>query len=155
MSPSEYFEIIVEPTLKEYFENQTDYRKCIISCIVIIHIHDYLKHAGYDVKSTTKSYFYNIANRCPEALDVYWVAIAGKHAVPDDKSIDIRPESLIERPPMVWGEAVFGLSRWDDEYGGLELRTQGQSKQFELELRRTLDFFRDEISKFSTIGISP
>jgi len=48
------------------------------------------------------------------------IAHAFKHVKTDGHS-SLNQSQVIVRPPAYWGQAVWGLSRWDDPTGGVTL----------------------------------
>jgi hypothetical protein len=50
------------------------------------------------------------------------VCNGAKHLVTEGKHIvAFRAGDDMDRPPMIWGETVWDVSRWDDPVGGREV----------------------------------
>jgi hypothetical protein len=55
------------------------------------------------------------------------VAHAFKHKETSDPTLkSLSADQVIERPPAVWGTAVWGLSRYDDATGGATIANERQ-----------------------------
>jgi hypothetical protein len=108
-----YLEEMVEPTLKDFEANPTSRRHAFLAC-VIAHAVDYLEHPRR-------------ANLRREALKrrsqdfhlVDQIAHALKHV-----RSSLKQSQVIVRPPAYWGTALWDLSYWGDETGGVTVHDQ-------------------------------
>lgn len=80
MNPREYFEIIAQPTLEEFFEEDTSIRRCFLACVALYHIVDYIFYADQ------KQRFKNLDQLRDQMIqsdwyfrNVYDVCLAVKH----------------------------------------------------------------------------
>jgi hypothetical protein len=74
------------------------------------------------------------------------VAHAFKHVETGNPNSTTNPPlkvGVIGRPPAHWGYAVWDLSRWDDDTGGVEIASEQGGDLLDV-VRRTADFLRTE-----------
>ena len=111
---------VVRPTIAEFEANPTSRRHAFIACVVTYHCVDYL---AYPDKPQNRLASFREA--CPGFEVVDRVAHAFKHVKTGHSENPHRQPlasgDVISRPPAVWGEAVWDLSRWDDETGGVTI----------------------------------
>jgi hypothetical protein len=114
VTPSEYVNEIVVPTIKEFRDNRTSRRHAYLACIVIFHIKEHLRVFGetnIDVVMKSKA-FDSVRSICNGT----------KHVV-TDASHNIRFESGTDyvRPPAFCNVMICGLSYLGDTKGGREI----------------------------------
>lgn len=118
MTPTDYLEEILLPTLKEYEEDVSSRRKAYLACIVMYHLSDYLKKAGAEDPPRS------MRGQCSVAWNVvHAVAIGAKHRDNTDNKNPIKftAGSDAFRPPAVAGAMICGWSQLGDVDGGLEI----------------------------------
>jgi hypothetical protein len=113
----QYLSEIVDPTLKDFEANPASRRHAFLACVVTCHAVDYLAHPNapqtLSKQISKESRAFEIVNDVGQAF---------KHVVRGERSNPrMRQSEVIERPPGVWGEMVWDLSRWDDPIGGVTL----------------------------------
>jgi hypothetical protein len=113
-----YLNDVVDPTIRDFEQHPTSVRHAFIACVVTYHGVDYLAHPrkwSADLRQKFRR----------ESLDfdlVDDVAHAFKHVVVKRQDPNVKAAAeVISRPPFIWGEAVWDLSRWDDAIGGVTL----------------------------------
>jgi hypothetical protein len=116
MTPADYMNDIVIPTVREFRDDRRSRRRAYLACIATFHLRDYLKKAGeYGVIDA-------MWKSCGAADVVRGICNGSKHAETDGShAVAFRAGEDTERPPAVWGEAVWDASRWDDTIGGREV----------------------------------
>lgn len=109
---------IVIPTLRELREDRRSRRRAYLACVAVFHVKDHLKKAG------EKGVEAAMRPSCGVAFDVVrGVCNATKHVQTDGShAVTFRVGDDTDRPPARWGEALWGVSRWDDRVGGREVR---------------------------------
>ena len=117
MTPAEYIDEIVVPTILEFKACRRSRRYAYLACITTFHIKDHLKVAGATGIETA------IRAEVSSAFDVVRAICNGtKHVETDSShSIPFRVGDDTDRPPAIWGEMVWDVSHWDDEDGGREV----------------------------------
>jgi hypothetical protein len=121
MTPADYINEIVIPTVREFRDERRSRRRAYLACIATFHLRDYLKKAGeYGVIDAMRT-------SCGAAFDVVrGISNGSKHAETDGShAVAFRAGEDTERPPATWGKAVWDASRWDDIVGGREVRHEG------------------------------
>jgi len=119
-----YLVDFVEPTVADFRNNPTSIRHGFLACVTVFHSIDYL--AAPRSSRTLRQRF---NRQSPEFEIVDKVAHAFKHVVSSRSDGSIRAADILSRPPMVWGKAVWNLSRWDDSVGGV---TISQNREIDL-----------------------
>jgi hypothetical protein len=140
MDLNRYMTEIVEPTISDFEANPTSVRHAFLACVVTFHSIDYLTHP-----KKPKSRRELFRQESLEFAMVDRLAHAFKHVrTGDEKSAHIQPlkaEDVIERPPAIWDEAVWGLSRWDDAIGGVTIKNEHERDLLEI-VKRAAEFVR-------------
>jgi len=137
MTPEEYTDEIILPTLRDYFGEPRSRRKAMLASMTLIHLHDELKMNGKRPSSeTTTEFFESLQSACPECWAIYLVAISAKHMEHGKSGFTI--DKIVERPPAFYAVAVWGLSRWDDTTGGVE--TMDLNMSIDASLRVAFEF---------------
>jgi hypothetical protein len=119
MTPAQFATEIVVPTVREFRENRRSRRHAYLACFAAYHLKDYLKKAGADAEFAMKLHG---GSRCFEAVRA--VCIAAKHvefAGARSEHISFKSGEDYDRPPAVWDQLQWDLSRWGDEHGGREI----------------------------------
>lgn len=122
MTPKEYLNEIVVPTLQEFEHNRLSRRHAYLACIAIYHIKDHLKAAGEkDIEATMRA-------SGSQAFDlVRSICNGSKHFSTDGShEIQFRAGTDYGRPPAFAGVMVCGLSYFGDTKGGREVHHDGQ-----------------------------
>lgn len=119
MDARRYLREILEPTLKEYANDRTSVRRAFLACVAAYHTLDHLAD-GKGVESLRKA----IRKDCPSFRVIDQVAHAFKHKRVGHPNGELKPlaiEDVISRPPAIFGQMRFDLSRFGDKYGGVTL----------------------------------
>jgi hypothetical protein len=118
MTPADFMNEVVVPTLRELRDERRSRRRAYLACIAVFHLKDHLKKVGENgVEETMRA-------SCGIAFDVVRGVCNGTKHVETDGShvVAFRAGDDTDRPPAVWGEAVWDVSRWDDAVGGREVQ---------------------------------
>jgi hypothetical protein len=112
-----YLVEIVDPTLKDFDEHPTSRRHAFLACVVTCHAVDYLAYPA-DPRSLRQQFEHQSAafKLVNDVGHAFKHVVQGRPSAPRMKQSDV-----IQRPPFYWGVAVWDLSRWDDEVGGVTL----------------------------------
>ena len=124
MTPADFANAVIIPTVAEFREKRTDRRHAYLACTVTYHLHDHLAEAAGlgrpEVRVAMKSV-------CAAQFEIVQTVCLGvKHAQDRRTPIGFIPGKEAERPPAKWGKAKWGRSRWGDAHGGLEVEHQRQ-----------------------------
>jgi len=121
MTPAQFMDEIVTPTLREFRDERRSRRRAYLACIAVFHLNDHLKKAG------EKRIENAMRKECGIAFDVVRGVCNGTKHLETDGShpVAFRAGDDTERPPMIWGEAVWDVSRWDEGVGGREVAHEG------------------------------
>jgi hypothetical protein len=116
-----YLDEIVDPTIAEFASHPTSRRNAFLACVTTCHAVDYLAY-----RRKSPSQMRQVFCRQPSDFDlVDRVAHAFKHVMSGHPNSPEKPplgaEEVIPRPPAFWGVAIWGLSRWRDQAGGVTL----------------------------------
>jgi hypothetical protein len=110
-----YLRDFVDPTIADFEANPTSVRHAFLACVVVFHGIDYLAHPR-----SSRSLRNQFRNESREFAIVDRVAHAFKHVT--TRGLDpLHASEVISRPPVVFDQAVFDLSCWDDPIGGVIL----------------------------------
>ena len=131
-----YLKEMVEPTLKDFEANPTSRRHAFLACVVIAHAVDYLEHLQ---RANLRREA--LKRRSPDFRLVDQIAHAFKHV-----RSSLKQSQVIVRPPAYWGTAVWGLSHWGDETGGITVEDQIEIDLLDV-ARRTVALLRDIIQE--------
>lgn len=116
MTPQNYMDEIVLPTVIEFKNEPRSRRQAYLACIVTFHIKDHLKAAGeQNIEQTMRA--------AGDAFDVIrGVCNGAKHVQTDQNHlIAFSAGDDWDRPPAVLGQMVLGVSRLGDPDGGREI----------------------------------
>jgi hypothetical protein len=134
---------IVEPTISDFEANPTSVRHAFLACVVTFHSLDYLTHP--ERPASHRQWFRQAS---PEFAMIDRIAHAFKHVqTGHDKSALVQPlkaEDVIERPPAIWGKAVWELSRWGDSIGGVTIKNDHERDLLEI-VKRAAEFVRASV----------
>src|SRR5262245_48634145 len=121
MTPAEYATTIVIPTISEFQANRRDPRCAYLACMATYHLYDHLKAAGH------RDAWAKMRTARPTEFEVLQAVCNGtKHSRDTKTSIGFAPGDERDRRPAIWGEAIWDVSRFDDEIGGLEIQHNGK-----------------------------
>jgi hypothetical protein len=112
---------IVVPTLRDLRDDRRSRRRAYLACIAVFHLKDHLKKAGEArIEDAMRT-------ECGVAFDVVRGVCNGtKHVETDGThAIAFRGGADTDRPPAIFGVAIFDVSRFDDAVGGREVRHGG------------------------------
>ena len=118
MTPADYMNEIVVATLRDFRDDRRSRRQAYLACIAVFHLKDHLKKVG--VQSVEN----RMRGTCGIAFDVVRGVCNGtKHVETSAKHVvAFRVGDDTDRPPGVWDEAVWDVSRFDDADGGREVQ---------------------------------
>ena len=111
-----YLDEIVEPTIAEFEAAPTSRRRAFLACVATFHSIDYLDPKRGEVRARRDVF----RKACKSFAIVERVAHAFKHVRADGPD-PLRAESVIPRPPAIWGLSKWGEAIWGDETGGVTL----------------------------------
>lgn len=134
-----YIEAVIEPTIKEFEAHPTSVRHAFLACVVTFHAADYL--AFPKKPRTTRQ---KLGRESTDFLQVDRWAHAFKHVATGHGSTRLLAKSMIARPPAVWGEMVWGLSRWNDSTGGVTLNDNRDVDVLDT-VKRAVVFLREKV----------
>jgi hypothetical protein len=122
MTPADYLREIVIPTVREFRDEPRCRRRAYLACIVTYQTKDYLKKAGEPNVAKTM----RLGRNAPYDV-VHAICDAAKHRDHGQHrhKIPFAAGQDYDRPPAIWGEAIWDLSRWDDPVGGREIPVGG------------------------------
>lgn len=140
-----YMTEIVDPTIRDFEANPTSKRLAFLACAATFHAIDHLTHPESSANRRNdfcrESSAFATADR---------VAHAFKHVetghVQHPTIKPLKADGVIERPPALWGVAVWDLSRWDDAVGGVTLDKEREVDLLSV-IREVADFIRQQIAK--------
>lgn len=137
-----YLDDVVDPTISDFEQNPTSVRHAFLACVATYHGVDYLAHprkgVGIRQRFRTESRDFALVDD---------VAHAFKHVVVGERSKPrLTAREVISRPPAHWGVAVWDLSRWDDEVGGVTLDRDRDVDLLDV-VRRATVFLRGQIKR--------
>jgi hypothetical protein len=107
MDAHRYLREIVDPTIAEFENDQLSVRVALIACVMTFHAIDYLEGSRQNFRRESGDF--SLIDR---------IAHAAKHRQTDGREA-LKAQDIVTRPPAIWGQAVFDLSRWDDAIGGV------------------------------------
>jgi hypothetical protein len=143
MDANSYMTEIVEPTINDFEANPTSVRHAFLACVVTFHSLDYLTHPQ---KPASRRQLFR--EKSADFAMVDRIAHAFKHVQTghDKAPLDqpLKAEDVIKRPPAIWGEMVWDLSRWDDATGGVTIKNDPERDLLEI-VKRAAEFVRGRI----------
>ena len=135
----DYLDHIVEATITDFESNPTSVRHAFLACVVTFHTVDYIGRAVGRSSAQLRQMFRS------ESADfgvVDDIAHALKHvSVGPRDNPKLKASQIISRPPALWDEASWDVSRWDDGEGGVTLERE-RSVDLLQSLRRATEFLR-------------
>jgi len=138
-----YLDEIVEPTISDFEQNPTSVRHAFLACVAAFHSIDYL---AYPRKPQPLRQLFR--RQSSDFALVDHVTHAFKHVASGNPSGKrLVSTEVISRPPALWGSAVWDLSIWDDQTGGVTLNND-RSVDLLGALKRTVDFLRKKTLDF-------
>ena len=144
MNAKQYMSEIVEPTIDDFANNPTSLRHAFLACVVTFHTVDYL---AAPKKSAQRRE--NFRSLSPDFAAIDRIAHAFKHVQTGDcRSQHIPPlaaDQITERPPAIFGRAVWGVSRWGDSKGGVTIKHEYDFDLLDT-LKKVAEFLRTQIA---------
>lgn len=137
MSPQEYLELIVEPTVAEFELDQASVRRTFLACAAVFHSIDYIR------PKRAKNLRKNFRNECAAFATIDRVAHAFKHVESDGKA-PLRASAVYGRPPALAGAFVLGHSLLGDTTGAVFIDGENGDSLM-VAVREVLDFFRQKL----------
>jgi hypothetical protein len=135
-----YLNDIVDPTINDFEAHPTSVRHAFLACVAVFHGIDYLAYP----KKRPATLRQEFANRSPDFQLVDYVAHAFKHVSAGPRNDPhLTVSDVIARPPGVWGQMVWDLSRWDDPTGGVTLNEKRDTDLLEV-VKRAAAFLRND-----------
>ncbi len=121
MTPADYMTEIVLPTIYEFRKDRRSRRYAYLACITLFHVKDHLRKAGVMKIENT------IRELCDSQFEIVRSVCNGAKHLETNRShrIPFKAGDDTDRPPAVWGAGKFGMSRWGDPVGGLEVEHEG------------------------------
>ncbi|MGD0024125.1 MAG: hypothetical protein ABSC37_05765 [Xanthobacteraceae bacterium] len=123
MTPAEFVNEIVQPTIQEFRDERRSRRRAYLACIVVYHIKDYLEKAG------EKDVFQKMKGACPSTFElVRSICNGSKHVHTNlHHEIPFHAGDDWDRPPARAGVMRAGISRAGDATGGREAKVTESS----------------------------
>src|ERR1700722_3521691 len=119
MDARKYADEIMDPTIAEFESDPRSRRRAFLACAATFHLIDYIAHPASPVQRRQA-----FRSESPPFAVVERVAHAFKHVTtghPQSPTQPLAAGQVIERPPAIWGQMVWDLSRWDDAAGGVTI----------------------------------
>jgi len=111
MTPAEYVNEIVQPTVREFRDERRSRRRAYLACIVVFHIIDYLKNAG------EKDVWRKLKQANPDIFElVRSICDGSKHFETNAKhAVHFRAGSDWDRPPAFPGSCEQAFPSWETQ----------------------------------------
>lgn len=119
MDAKQFADEIMDPTIAEFESDPRSRRRAFLACAVTFHLIDYIAHPSKPAQRRKA-----FRSESPAFAIVERVTHAFKHVTTGHLQSSTQPLSagqVIERPPAIWGQAVWDLSRRDDAAGGVTI----------------------------------
>jgi hypothetical protein len=124
MTPSQYLQEIVLPTVRDFRDERRSRRRAYLACIVTYHLKDYLVKAGWPEDHVGQA-MRLIGNDGPYDT-VHSICNAAKHCGHDRAhNVSFVVGTDYDRPPAIAGAMIAGLSIVGDGTGGREIPFRG------------------------------
>ena len=143
MDAEAYLREYVDPTIAEFEEEPACRRRAFIACLVVFHTVDYLaKRPGSPNSQNLREAFrsdnssFAIVERAAHAFKH---TKTGHENAPVKKPL--RVEDVISRPAMRFGVGQFGVSRFGDGVGGVQIWKEGAPDLLHV-VRKAVAFLR-------------
>jgi hypothetical protein len=119
-TPADYVSEIVVPTLREFRDDRRSRRRAYLAAIAVFHIKEHLRQAGErNVERTMRAAG---AKSAHDFRVVRAICNGSKHVTTDASHlVPFSAGSDTDRPPAFFGQAVWGVSKFDDLDGGREI----------------------------------
>jgi hypothetical protein len=137
MSPQEYLELIVEPTVAEFEQDQASVRRVFLASVAVFHTIDYIR------PKRTQNLRKLFRDECPAFAKIDRVAHAFKHVESDGK-VPLKASAVYGRPPALAGAAMAGRSLAGDPTGAVLIDGESGNSLI-VALRESLDFLRKKL----------
>lgn len=125
MTPQEFMNEIVLPTVKDLAVNRRSRRHTYLAAIVTFHIKDHLQKTGEaGIESKVRA-------KCGDNFDLVRAICNGtKHVLTNEThSIPFSVGDDWDRPPAIAGQMLCGISRLGDTAGGREIGNSGPERK--------------------------
>ena len=137
MSPQEYLELIVEPTVAEFEQDQSSVRRAFLACVAVFHTIDYIRPKKYQ---NLRKLF---REECAAFATIDRVASAFKHVESDGKA-PLKASAVYGRPPALAGVAMAGRSLSGDITGAVVIDGENGDSLMVV-VCEALDFLRQKL----------
>lgn len=121
MDAKQYADEIVNPTIAEFENDPRSRRRAFLACVATFHLIDYIAYPARPKQGLREDF----RRESPAFAAVDRYAHAFKHTEtghPNNPLIQpLEAGQVIERPPAIWGQMVWDLSRWDDAAGSVTI----------------------------------
>jgi hypothetical protein len=137
MTPADFVNDIVVPTVREFRDDRRSRRRAYLSCIVVFHIKDHLQRAG--AKQIEKT----MRKTTGDDFDVVRAVCNGtKHVVTDNSHpYPFAVGDDWDRPPAMAGVAQSGISEVGDSEGGRAIAARTKRVDLYRSVKRMLSAF--------------
>ena len=137
MTPQEFMDQVVLPTVAELKVEPRSRRRAYLACIVTFHLKDHLKTAGETGIETT------MRTAAGDSFDVVRGICNGTKHVQTDQShpIPFAAGKDWDRPPAILGQMIIGVSRLGDPHGGREIGAGPQRRDVYSAVKAVLNAF--------------
>lgn len=138
-----YLKDYVLPTFADLEANPTSVRHLFLTCVAVFHAVDWLaqpKRPG------------NLRREFRRKSDAFRIVDDVAHAFKHFSTggpTPLRASDVIVRPPAIWGEMQFDLSRWDDPVGGVTLNSDREVDLLEV-IREAISFLEKQAQREKT-----
>jgi hypothetical protein len=143
MDAASYMREIVDPTIHDFELNPKSRRHAFLACVTTFHCVDYLSFP-----KRPKNLREQLRNENSDFALVDRVAHALKHVESGNPNAaqnqPLKVEEVLERPPAIWGQAVWDVSRWDDQQGGVEIAKEERDDLLDI-VKRAVEFLRGKL----------
>lgn len=143
MNPCDYFNNIVEPTLKEFYCDNNDLRKAMLSAMCMLHVVDCIATSQKEGKSETRKRVEMLTRdlmRHKEFEIVRGFALTSKHfVVHNSEFVDSEVEFSQVSFPAFAGIMVAGATFLGDLTGGIVVSQKHRGEQLLYNLHSTFE----------------
>jgi hypothetical protein len=143
MTPREYLDRIVKPTVSEYETTPTDVRRGFLAALVLTHMVD----AQFESQTKTKKreeLREQYESKSPELRILRDVANCLKHIKPSSAKLVTDIDKVGERPPALAGRMMCGISMLGDYWGGLVAEANGNWIHLDSQIAACMKFWESE-----------
>ena len=137
MSPQTYLELIVQPTVAEFEQDQSSVRRAFLACVAVFHTIDYMR------PKKTGNLRKNFRDECGAFATIDRVAHAFKHVGSDGKA-PLKASAVYGGPPALAGMAMAGRSLVGDTTGAVLIDGESGNNLI-FAMREALDFLTKKL----------